>query len=144
MIIQQTDVEQLRSLRSLVLRPGQPIEKTNYERDNEKSTLHYAAKIDGAVLSIATIYPEEFSEVKSGLSYRLRGMATHPEYRRQGLARGIMCKVKRDLKYINVDLIWCRARIVAVEFYQSLGFVKIGPIYEIEEIGPHYTMYKNI
>ena len=71
-------------------------------------------------------------------------MATHPEYRRQGLARGIMCKVKRDLKYINVDLIWCRARIVAVEFYQSLGFVKIGPIYEIEEIGPHYTMYKNI
>ena len=34
MTIQQVDVEIIRPLRSLVLRPGQPIESTDYDRDN--------------------------------------------------------------------------------------------------------------
>jgi ribosomal protein S18 acetylase RimI-like enzyme len=33
---------------------------------------------------------------------------------------------------------------VAIEFYESLGFMKIGPMYEIEGIGSHFTMYKKI
>ena len=80
MIIQQVDVEKIRPLRSLVLRPGQPIDSTN--------------------------------------------------------------KAIYDIKNLGGDLIWCRARLVAIDFYQSIGFLKIGPIYEIEGIGPHYTMYK--
>ena len=39
MTIKLVDVEKIRPLRSLVLRPGQPLDSTNYERDNEKLTL---------------------------------------------------------------------------------------------------------
>lgn len=142
MTIQQVEVEKIRPLRHLVLRPGQPIESTDYDRDKEYQTLHYANLLDKSVLCIATFYPESMLEIKSSNAYRLRGMATHPNYRRQGLARELMIKAMKDIKLATGDLIWCKARLVAIEFYESLGFVKIGPIYEIEGIGPHFTMYK--
>ena len=38
MIIQRVQAEDIRPLRSLVLRPGQPIESTDYDRDNDKKS----------------------------------------------------------------------------------------------------------
>ena len=90
MTIQQVDVEIIRPLRSLVLRPGLPIEFTDYDRDKEFQTLHYANIINQKVCSIATFYPEPILEVEALVAYRLRGMATHPNYRRQGLASSMM------------------------------------------------------
>ena len=58
MIIQQTDVEQPRSLRSLVLRLVSDRRLTT--KEIMKNPLHYTAKIDIAVLSIATIYLRNF------------------------------------------------------------------------------------
>ena len=71
-------------------------------------------------------------------------MATHPNYRRQGLASSIMLQAMSDIQKLGGDLLWCKARLVAIDFYESLGFIKTGPIYEIEGIGPHYTMYKHL
>tara|TARA_B100000900_G_C20388269_1_gene637503 strand:- start:204 stop:641 length:438 start_codon:yes stop_codon:yes gene_type:complete len=144
MTIQQVDVEIIRSLRSLVLRPGQPIKSTDYDKDKETTTLHYAALKDGTALCIATFYPELIEDISSIRAYRLRGMATHPDYRRHGLASDLMHKAMTDLVGLGCDLLWCKARLVAIEFYESLGFVKIGPMYDIEGIGPHFTMYKKI
>ena len=144
MTIQQVEVDKIRPLRHLVLRPGQPIESTDYDRDKDEQTLHYASVLDHSVVCIATFYPEPMLEVPSLNAYRLRGMATHPNFRHQGLARDLMIKAMADITSANGDLIWCKARLVAIEFYESLGFVKIGLIYEIEGIGPHYTMYKSL
>jgi ribosomal protein S18 acetylase RimI-like enzyme len=71
-------------------------------------------------------------------------MATHPDFRRLGLASNLMHKAMTDLRHEGCDLLWCKARLVAIEFYESLGFMKIGPMYEIEGIGSHFTMYKKI
>ena len=54
----------------------------------------------------------------------------------------MMLQAMADIQNLGCDLLWCKARLVAIDFYESLGFIKIGPIYEIEGIGPHYTMYK--
>lgn len=144
MTIQQVDVEIIRPLRSLVLRPGLPIEFTDYDRDKEFQTLHYANIINQKVCSIATFYPEPILEVEALVAYRLRGMATHPNYRRQGLASSMMLQAMADIQKLGGDLLWCKARLVAIDFYESLGFIKTGLIYEIEGIGPHYTMYKHL
>ena len=144
MTIQKVEVEKIRSLRSLVLRPGQPIESSDYPLDKEKSTVHYAAKIKDTVVSIATFYPESIAELDASKPYRLRGMATHPDHRRKGIARALMLKAMTNIIISNGDIIWCKARLVAIGFYESLGFLKIGPIYQIEGIGPHYTMYKRL
>ena len=144
MTVQQVDVDKIRPLRSLVLRPGQPLESTDYHRDNEATTLHYAVMKDGIALCIATFYPEPIQEVNSHRAYRLRGMATHPDFRRIGLASNLMHKAITELRNKGCDLLWCKARLVAVEFYASLGFDKIGHMYEIDGIGSHFTMYKKL
>jgi len=41
-------------------------------------------------------------------------------------------------------MVWCNARLVAVEFYKSIGFKIIGDLFDIQGIGPHYYMYKKI
>ena len=98
MTIQQVDVEIIRPLRSLVLRPGQPIESTDYDRDKELQTLHYANIVNQKVCSIATFYPESMLDIEASVAYRLRGMATHPNYRRQGLARAMMLQAMADIQ----------------------------------------------
>ena len=142
MTIKRVDVEIMRPLRSLVLRPGQPIESTDYNRDKEFQTLHYANIVNHKVCSIATFYPEPMLEVEALVAYRLRGMATHPNNRRQGLARAMMIQAMADIQKLGCDLLWCKARLVAIDFYESIGFTKVGSIYEIEGIGSHYNMYK--
>tara|TARA_B100000886_G_scaffold324357_1_gene268968 strand:- start:6849 stop:7283 length:435 start_codon:yes stop_codon:yes gene_type:complete len=142
MTIQQVDVEIIRPLRSLVLRPRQPIESSDYDKDKELHTLHYANIVNQKICSVATFYPEPMLEVEALVAYRLRGMATHPNHRRQGLASSIMLQAVLDIQKLGCDLLWCKARLVAIDFYESLGFIKVGPIYEIEGIGPHYSMFK--
>ena len=41
-------------------------------------------------------------------------------------------------------MLWCNARLVAVEFYKYNGFKIIGNLFDIAGIGPHYYMYKKI
>ena len=124
MTIQQVDVEIIRPLRSLVLRPGQPIESTDYDRDMEPQTLHYANIVNQKICSIATFYPESMLEFEALLAYRLRGMATHPNYRRQGLASSMMLQAMADIQNLGCDLLWCKARLIAIDFYESLGLYK--------------------
>jgi ribosomal protein S18 acetylase RimI-like enzyme len=69
-------------------------------------------------------------------------MATHPEYRRMSAATKLMLECFRLLKDQKCDVLWCNARLIAVYFYQSLGFKKIGPEFDMKDIGPHYKMWK--
>lgn len=133
---------ELYSLRNLVLRPGKPLHTTFYDKDHDVSTFHLAISIESKVQCIATFYPEKLEGVYSRKAYRLRGMATHPNFRRKGLGKDLMQSAFSLLLQQQSDLLWCKARLVAIPFYRSLGFQIIGEQFDIEGIGPHYTMYK--
>ena len=140
-IVKATDI---RTLRNLVLRPNLPIETTFYDLDDHHKTFHLASKVDDLIISIGTFYPENDLDIQTTNGYRLRGMATHPIYRRNGAAAKLMREAFQILKEKNCDTIWCNARLVAVDFYKSLGFKKIGPEFNISNIGPHYKMFKRL
>ena len=140
-IVKATDI---RTLRNLVLRPNLPIETTFYDLDDHHKTFHLASKVDDLIISIGTFYPENDLDIQTTNGYRLRGMATHPIYRRNGAAAKLMREAFQILKEKNCDTIWCNARLVAIDFYKSLGFKEIGPKFNISEIGPHYKMYKRL
>ena len=140
-IVKATDI---RTLRNLVLRPNLPIETTFYDLDDHHKTFHLASKVDDLIISIGTFYPENDLYIQTTNGYRLRGMATHPKYRRNGAAAKLMREAFQILKEKNCDTIWCNARLVAVDFYKSLGFKKIGPKFNISSIGPHYKMFKRL
>jgi ribosomal protein S18 acetylase RimI-like enzyme len=71
-------------------------------------------------------------------------MATDSNSQRKGYATELMIESFKELKGKGTDLLWCNARLGAVSFYESLGFNITGELFNIEGIGPHYYMYKEI
>ena len=144
MDVKKVAAKDIRPLRNLVLRPNLPIETTFYDLDDDEKTFHLASIIDNNIISIGTFYPENDIKLKTKNGYRLRGMATHPNFRRKSAATKLMEKSFVFLKQKECDILWCNARLIAVKFYKSLGFKIIGEIFDIPKIGPHYKMYKSI
>jgi len=100
--------------------------------------------VENEIVSCATFYPEKADKVHAKNAYRLRGMATDINYSRNGYGMKIMTEAFNILKNRHCDLIWCNARLIAVAFYQYVGFQEKGSLFDISDIGPHYYMYKRI
>ena len=144
MLITITQAEKIRKLRHRNLRNDQPFSSTSYKRDNESETFHLAAIKDNKIISCATFYPQKTNILSSEKAYRLRGMATDKEFRKKGVGKKIILKAFDEIKKRKGDLIWCKARLVAVDFYKKLGLQIIGEKFDIQGIGPHFLMYKNL
>ena len=142
--INKVDAEKIRPLRHSELRKGQDYSTTSYLKDYEEGTFHMACIIDDRIVTCATFYAQTSIKIKSNNSFRLRGMATDSQFQRKGYARKLMLESFEELKKRDCDMLWCNARLVAVNFYESLGFKITGDLFNIEEIGPHYYMYKEI
>ena len=142
--INKVDAEKIRYLRHSELRKGQDFSTTSYLNDYEIDTFHMACIVDDKIVTCATFYPEKSIKIKSDNAYRLRGMATDSNFQRKGYASGLMEESFKELKKRDCDMVWCNARLVAVDFYKSIRFKITGELFEIAGIGPHYYMYKEI
>ena len=142
MKIKTVTAEAIRVLRHEALRKGQPFSSTIYDKDNNSKTFHLACVEQEKIICCATFYPEPLRGVLSKNPYRLRGMATNKNYRRMGCGKRLMIEAFKKLKEKKGDLLWCNARLVAVEFYKTIGFKTKGELFDIKDIGPHYLMFK--
>ena len=140
--INKVDAEKVRSLRHSELRKGQDFSTTSYLKDYEEGTFHMACIVDDKTVTCATFYPEKSIKIKSENAYRLRGMATDANFQRKGYASDLMAESFKELKKRDCDMVWCNARLVAVDFYKSVGFKITGDLFDIAGIGPHYYMDK--
>ena len=142
--IRKVDAERIRPLRHSELRKGQDFSTTSYLKDYEINTFHMACIVDDKPVTCATFYPEKSTKIKTENAYRLRGVATDSRFKRKGYASNLMAESFKELKKRDCDMVWCNARLVAVDFYKSVGFKITGKLFDIEGIGPHYYMYKEI
>jgi len=142
--ITQVDADKVRPLRHSELRNGQDFSTTSLLEDYKEDTFHLACIVDDKIVTCATFYPDKFIKIKSNNAYRLRGMATDSQFQRKGYASDLMEESIKELKKRDCDMLWCNARLGAVNFYKSVGFKIIGELFDIEAIGPHYYMYKEI
>ena len=142
--IRKVDAKKVRPLRHAELRKGQDFSTTSYIEDYEAGTFHMACIVDEKIVTCASYYPEKSIKIKSNRAYRLRGMATDSNFQRKGYASDLMEESFKELKKRDCDMVWCNARLGAVDFYKSVGFKIIGEIFDIAEIGPHYYMNKEI
>ncbi|MXV52765.1 GNAT family N-acetyltransferase [Pedobacter sp. HMF7647] len=140
-------------LRNNLLTPQECI----FSGDDEAGSFHLGYFDDEKLVCIATFHkqniverPELFPQVSSHLNndnknvYRLRGMATLPEYRGKGIGNQLVNFAIVYLRGQKVNDLWCDARKVAYRFYKSLGFEFISEEFEIPNIGPHKVMYLKI
>jgi ribosomal protein S18 acetylase RimI-like enzyme len=71
-------------------------------------------------------------------------MATVPSLRRAGAGRALLEHCFAHIRQHQGRLLWCNARLVALGFYQRLGFLAEGEQFEIDPIGPHYVMTRKL
>jgi GNAT superfamily N-acetyltransferase len=131
-----------RALRKAVLRPHEPGDGPMYPLEDDHATAHYAALADGRVLSVGSVMADAHPHDPADGDWRVRGMATLPELRGQGLGAGVLAALEAHAHGHGARRAWCNARIGARSFYERAGWVVEGVEYEIPGIGMHLLMSK--
>jgi GNAT superfamily N-acetyltransferase len=131
-------------LRHKVLRPHQPVDEVDFVNDRNPDSFHLGAFIGEHLIGVASFYAERSDQVKGWKQYRLRGMASHPDFQGQGVGRRLLGFGLEHLRDLHADVLWCNAREKARVFYERLGFQAVGEPFVIGDIGPHYLMFRKL
>jgi GNAT superfamily N-acetyltransferase len=141
-------LEEVIDLRHGVLRQGLPRDAAVFEGDESPATRHYAAFAGDVAVCCATLHAVAW---EAEPAWQLRGMATAPQYRGEGIGRELMALMEstllrdaaRDPEAVP-RLLWCNARVPAAGFYQALGWRIVSDRFDIPTAGPHYRMLKRL
>ena len=144
MKVSRIDARDTIPIRHQILRQGHPIEDCHFEGDEEEQTFHLGAFVEGKLVSVASFFFEKHPKLEGEYQYRLRGMATLPEFRHQGLSSELLRMGLPIIKQNFCSLLWCNARVSASGFYQKVGFEKVGSEFDIPSVGPHIVMFKRL
>jgi|LakMenE18May11ns_1017448.scaffolds.fasta_scaffold9958432_13 GNAT superfamily N-acetyltransferase len=142
MHVMRITAEETHPLRLLVLRPGGTLDDCHWPIDQATDAFHLAVERDGKRICIASFQPALHPALPGERSWQLRGMATHPVHRGIGAGRLLVEQALEELRGLHADILWCNARLLALPFYERLGFSTIGPSFEIPGIGTHYVMWR--
>ncbi len=123
-----------------MLRPQGTLDDCMFLGDADELTFHLGAFVDKKLVSVASFYFEKNPLFPEAYQYRLRGMATMPEYQRQGLSSALLRTAFSVIKQNQCTLLWCNAREVAMGFYEKLGFEATGDLFDIPGVGTHRLM----
>lgn len=130
-------------LRIAVLRNG--IAKDyQFVGDADKDTFHIGAFDDEICVGIASCMKKETPIVTGINQFQLRGMAVEPLLQGKGIGKAIVEKTLEVLVERRCEMVWCNARIKAVEFYKKLGFEVVGDKFMIPKVGMHYFMFRKL
>lgn len=132
--------EEALPLRHALLRPKQPLEASRYPGDDMAPAFHLGAFSGEDLIGIASFYLQPLPGESGEKVWRLRGMAVSPDHQRKGVGRDLIGRGLEELKKRDAGLLWCNARVSALQFYQALGFETVGEAFELPEIGWHYVM----
>lgn len=77
-----------------------------------------------------------------GASWRIRGMAVHPDLRGAGLGSLLLAAVIDHATRAGGRLMWCNARTGAVTLYQRSGLEVLGEVWVDPVLGPHVRMWR--
>lgn len=140
--IRKIPAQETYEIRKDVLRENIPLTE-KMDGDFDIDTIHLGVFINGKLGCVAT-FMQHNSEYFKGSQYRLRGMGTHKDYQNKGFGKNILIEAERVLKAKGVDILWCNARVFALNFYKNCGYKIIGNKFNVALVGPHYVMYKEL
>lgn len=132
------------AVRHPVLREGRPISSCAFEGDNANTTIHYGGFMKNKLVAVASFMKNNHATHKLENAYQLRGMAVLKKYQGNGFGKILLNFVETSLSGKQISILWMNAREIAIPFYKKLGFEVIGNVFDIPEIGNHYTMHKKI
>lgn len=147
--VARVPVETTLALRQAVLRPNQTLEQVALPGDDDPTTAAFAAvDAGGEVLSVARVtleaapFPTDELGPADMPAWRLRGMATRPDARNQGIGSAVLQAAIAHVSRDAAGLLWCNARVPAAGLYRRAGFTTYGEEWVDPVIGPHIVMWR--
>ena len=131
-------------IRHQVLWQHKSFDDCGIDIDDQEGAFHLGAYKDDQLICVASFFKQSKAKFSEKNQYRLRAIATLPSAQNTGAARALLNTAFQILKEKGQNLLWCDARIIAIGFYEKLGFEKLGDRYSIPIIGLHYLMYKTL
>lgn len=144
MTVKQISPEQTYRLRHLVLWPHILKESDCViDIDRDPDAIHLGGFDNEKLVSVGSLFKVSSPKLTEQFQYRLRAMASDPDYRGKEFGKRLIEHAILVLKSKKVDVLWCDARIKAAGFYEKCGFTRKEEIYHIPKIGPHQFMWIN-
>ncbi len=69
-------------------------------------------------------------------------MATRDDVRNIGIGSAVLGRVIDYVAERGGGILWCNARLPAMNLYRRAGFVEQGDAWEDPDIGPHVVMWR--
>jgi len=140
--IKKISAEETYPIRQEVLRKNIPL-PYKFNGDFDESTFHIGAFSNNKLIAVSSYMKAENKNFK-GKQYQLRGMATLVESQGTGAGKLMLQEAFSILAEMNIDVLWCNARLIAVDFYKKQGLKTFGKLFEIPLVGAHYVMFKKL
>jgi GNAT superfamily N-acetyltransferase len=128
-------------LRHAVLRQGLPFDSARFDGDLAPGAVHVAGFAEQKLVCCASFIPNALANEAAA---QLRGMATDPAFRSQGIGGAVLAAGERQIVANGFPLLWCNARVGAIRFYERHGWTVISDEFVIEHAGPHRVMRKRL
>ena len=123
-----------------MLRPGAAPAAAVWPGDDDPGAAHFAVVAGGAPVAVASVLAEPHPATPDDGDWRLRGMATAPERRGEGLGAALVEACAAHVRERGGRRLWCHARIGAVPLYERAGFAAETGAFDVPGIGPHVRM----
>jgi len=141
------------ALRQAVLRPHEPVDQMALRDDDDPSTGTFAALFgERDVVGTVRVALEppplpltvlgEFDLADRRASWRLRGMAVAEDLRNSGIGTALLARAIDHVTAAGGGVLWCNARLPAVNLYRRAGLAVHGEPWNDPDIGPHVVMWR--
>ncbi len=143
-VVRPVPIDDIRRLRSELLRPFEPPEALVYVGDDAPDTLHAGAFLGDELVGIATVCRDPLPGSSATDEWRLRGVAVRPQVQGRGIGRALLTACLAHAARHAGSLVWCNGRTTAEGFYRGLGFTVVGPEFQVPGTGPHYQFRRSL
>ena len=130
-------------LRRAVLRDGTDSDQVVFDGDDESTTFHLGVVDGDDLIAISTWMARRYPDLPAIAGYQLRGMAIDPARQGGGVGTRLLDAGIDRCRSQAAGLVWARARVAALGFYERHGFATKGPEYTDLTTGlPHIDIVR--
>ena len=135
--------DQTHSIRRSVLRRDTASDVVVFEGDDAPGTFHLGVEVDHRLVAISSWMQRRYPDLPASQAHQLRGMATLPDSRGAGVGAELLLAGLARASDVGSSVVWARARVLAVPFYERHGFGTRGVEYIDLTTGlPHRDIVK--
>ena len=128
-LVVEIEAEDTYELRRSLLRAGTASDEVTFDGDDDAGTFHLGALVADELVAISTWMSRRYPDLPGHPAHQLRGMATKPTARGTGVSDELLVSGLGRCAEVGSTVVWARARVAALSFYERHGFEPRGHEY---------------